>query len=240
MKRILILAGMGLALLAPLACVKTIGVNPVIPIIPTPTPTFTPACPAAPIPASPLPAGIAYQGEIDNLVYNGTPQFAATLWIAVNGVPESTDSVSLLGPGANLPLAYQVPATQYGNIYADYSLNASSGLTPGSVYTLDANTSLGMASASVTLPTAPSIAVDGSSVTWPGPSLSDGVTVEVPALQTFATPSCGISTITIPGSAYPAHGSFLVAAESRNFTTSITGGTGVLVGIEKVDLTVVK
>jgi hypothetical protein len=164
--------------------------------------------------------------------------------LAVNGVAEATAGVTLTGTGISaVPLTYVGPYSISGQTYAEYdSLYFPSLLTSGGTYTLTSITSIGTATASLTMPSLANIASDGSGTTWTGPSMSNWVFVFNTSGTTYSSTTCPAiySPFSIPSSAYPAPGNYAVGQERINFTSSITGGTGLFYVYSFIQINVTK
>ncbi len=102
-------------------------------------------------------------------------------------------------------------------------------LTAGGSYTLTSVTSVGTASASLSMPNYAVLASDGSSASWTGPAMfSVGVVVNNGGSTTYNSGFCwsAQSPLSVPSSAYPVSGTYVFGVERINYTTAITGGTG--------------
>ncbi len=127
MKRFFLIPFMLLLVLLPLACQKTYTVGP---LAPTPVPAFTstptqnPFCTVVALPtAGTIPNGIVWgAAEIMSTDYIGLHlDVSVMLYLAVNGAPESTDAVTMSGPGYAGPVSYNGPATVSGDVFAFYT-----------------------------------------------------------------------------------------------------------------------
>ncbi len=174
MKRIIFIIGILLAGLSPLACQKTYNVNPLAASVTAPT--ATPTC--SPYGGSPITCttGITWgYAWVAGYNVNSVYQYAATLALAVDCLPETTDGVTLTGPGVDLPLTYSnsstIAGTAGGTLYAVYGSNSVTGnLTVGSPYTLTTVTSIGTATSTILLNSINSLtfSTDGTSISWNG------------------------------------------------------------------------
>ncbi len=140
-------------LTAPFACQRIYSVPPLT--LPAATSTATPPCTSNwGLGVTTCSSGINWgESLIWNYDVNGTYQYGVSLALAVNCAPETTDGVTLTGPGVSLPLSYSGPVTLNGTVYADYqSVTVTGALTSGDLYTLTSVTSIGTATSSVPLP----------------------------------------------------------------------------------------
>ncbi len=213
-----------------LGCQKTYVVPP---LTQSAAPTVTPICYGG-IDGEPgtCTSGINWGAFVENYDVSGVYQYAASMALAVNCAPETTDGVTLTGPGVTLPLAYDNLVTIGGTVYASYqSVTVTGSLTSGDVYTMTSATSIGTASAAVTLSEPITVSkYSGYDVaTWNGPSCGLN-------LFTFNTGGeCSwtgngfesVSPMTITsfggGSCIP---STLVGAQLFSSNTNLVGGSG--------------
>jgi hypothetical protein len=213
-----------------LGCQKTYVVPP---LTQSTAPTPTPVCYGGYL-GSPLGActsGIWGQAYAWNYDVNGVYQYAASMALAVNCAPETTDGVTLTGPGVTLPLAYDNLVTIGGTVYAAYqSVTVTDSLTPGDVYTMTSVTSIGTASSTVTLSapiTMTNISTGVDVVSFNNPSCG---------LNLFGVNSTGICSGTDPGFAANSPitissngicpGNYLVGAQFFSVDSTLVGGTG--------------
>lgn len=216
----------------PLACQKNYQVSP----LPAPTPTYTisptPTCYAPPSSVT-CANGIMWgYGQVINMNNNGVQSGSyAELLLAINCTPYSTAGVTLTGPGLTLPLPYgNGTIVLGGTTYADYNSTQSVSFITGDTYTLTSVTTSGTAFSSLVMPPQTNIASNGLNVTWSGNSLFNFIAVINNLTNyTYETSTCWSATspASIPSSAYPSSGNYTVGAETCNYTTSITGGSGI-------------
>lgn len=210
----------------PLACQQTYSVAPL------PAPAPTPTCVTLPQSPAPNPNGISWgtgQGQIQVI---NTVGGSCTVWLelllAVNGAADSTAGVTLAGSGFNIPLTYSGVTSGY----ADYGATAScANLAPGGVVTLTSVTSIGTASASMTMPGPASLAADGSQISWSGSAATlnwVGVRNNNTNTLTYSSGFCQSPQppFSIPVSAYPTSGNYFVGVDRLEWNTSINGATG--------------
>lgn len=241
MKRFFLIPFMLLLVLLPLACQKTYTVGP---LAPTPVPAFTstptqnPFCTVVALPtAGTIPNGIVWgAAEIMSTDYIGLHlDVSVMLYLAVNGAPESTDAVTMSGPGYAGPVSYNGPATVSGDVFAFYTSPAAGiTLVAGAPYTLTTVTSIGTATSVVTAPADPFLSADGYTATWAGPSMFNQTEIynTIPN-EVWSTPNCvnQFSPLSIPVTAYTgsASGTYYTYVNSVNYTTTVTGGKGLFV-----------
>lgn len=214
----------GLLLMIPWACQKNYSVSPIAPVA-------TPPCSTPPQLTTPCTTGICWEGQVQSDVYNGSYSYYGDLYLAVNGAVVTNAGVTLTGTGiAPAPLVYKGTTNIGGMNYAEYTSNSfSATLPPGGTYTLTSVTSIGTATASLTLPSYPTQAIDGSGATWSGPSQFNYVAVSNGSSLTYNSGTCYSvnSPFSVPSSAYPAPGGYYFGVERFNYTSTITGGSGV-------------
>ncbi len=231
MKILILLTGILLAIISPLACNKNYSLGPLPG--PTATPTIAPTATCAVI-AQPPPtsSGIyweeAYVASGSNY---GSPEYDFELYQTVNGTPDSTSGVTVTGTGISpTALVYGGAYTITGVVYANYYAQGNTEITSGGTYTMTSVTSIGTASATAAMAGYATLASDGSAVTWAGSATTNFLDILSSNYSTsYSSFKCWIppSPILIPSTAYPSHGSYLVAAERNNYTTSISGGAGI-------------
>lgn len=226
MKKYILIAGLFLAALLPLACQQTYEVPPLS--ISTPSGPTT-VC-TGPCTVGQCAAGIYWLGgHVWNYDLNSAFQYAAELTLAVNCTPETTAGVTLTGPSVNLPLTYSGMVTNYwGTVCADYrSVTVSGGLSAGANYTLTSVTSIGTATSTLRLPISPNANSNGLTITWNG--WEDG------CLYLLQDWSGGVSMVDVGCGFYaisplyflgPCSSPCMNGAEFSNGTAVITGGTG--------------
>lgn len=226
---IFLLLTTSLLFVIPFACTRPVSSGPST----GPAPTVTPTCVPGNFQPTPVASGI-YWGRafVNSVVAGGFPGATAQMNLTVNGMAVSTAGITITGTGLSAsPLTYVGPATINGGIYAFYRFDNPTTLTDGGTYTLTTVTSIGTASASLTLPSLPNIAADGSGATWSGSAVFNSAWVTDPLTGnfTYLSNSCWSlsSPFTYPSSAYPASGAYNTFVERDNYTSSITGGTGI-------------
>jgi len=231
-----------LAILAfSISCQKTYSVNPVSSSsggslgTPTSTPNYCQTL--TPVPS--VPSGI-YWGQAFLAISNsssGTFEIA-DVYLLVNGNPEATASVSIIGPGSTSPLAYNGNQTLNGVLYAVYQ-STSIPYQAGTSWTMKTVTSIGTAYATMNTPGGGTAASDGSQVSWTYPGELNGVqVVNGTGTTTYTTNPCAsvTSPAAIPASAYPASGTYAVSYYAADITTNIVGGAGIFF-MEEADST---
>ncbi len=222
----------------PLACQKNYSVSP------PPGPTPTPTC-YAPPQTPPCTNGIMWGfAQLISTVSNGITTGYAELLLTVDCGTYTTAGVTLTGPGMNLELPYgNGYISMNGTNYSDYITANNILFTTGAAYTLTSVTTSGTASASLVMPPTPSIATDGSTVTWPGnPVFSVFAVMDSSSNLTYESSVCwsAKSPASVPAPAFPSPGTYTVIGACINYTTSITGGHGIYyLGAEDL-VTVVK
>ena len=150
----------------------------------------------------------------------------SALHLLVNGLPESTASVTLSTPAGDIPYIYG--GTQLG--CAEYHPNSYSPLPyqPGGTYILTAITSIGTSSASGILPgVTAALSADHLTASWTVPGNADYVQVfnNTTYLFPFYTPGpVALSPLSIPASAYATSGSYSVMMVLVN-KIAVTGAT---------------
>jgi len=228
MKRFSLLSIILLAILSPLACSKTFTLAPLPAptVTPTPTATFT-AVPTCCVNCQTVTctSGITWgYGYVVNELNLGVNQYSATLAISVSCLPETTDAVTVIGPGLNLPLTYVNNVAIGSTNYALYESGAVNGsLTTGASYTMTSITSIGTASASLAMCQSPSVATNGE-VTYTEPSYFVNFFEYVlgQMLPTVGTCFYHPSPLLMNVVTAPQGG-----ANGYNYTLSITGGSGI-------------
>ena len=170
-------------------CKAPVGVNgPVSPGIPsTPTPTITPTFTATPYQTPyyslPVPGGIHWW-KARIIATDCDPatdrcgNAVGFIYLAVNGVPDATAGVTLTTPHGDLPLTLIGGCEDsYSETYFTCYRNdfpTGWGVRKGDVFTLTTNTSIGVASSSVTAPGGPvSMSPDCRYVYWSGEGNND-------------------------------------------------------------------
>jgi hypothetical protein len=234
MKRLFLIVVVILAALMPLACSQTYTFSPVAASTPTPTAVVTPSCSVSAwgnYQSVTCVGGITWgNGAVMNYDNNSVNQYAATLALAVNCSPETTDVVTMTGPGVTLPLAYVNNITLGATNYALYQSSTITGsLSAGSTYTLTSVTSIGTATAS--LPLSQPLSITGSSpltVSWDGTNCCGLGLFQVYSGVQLYTSGLGFiacSPILISGGSIctsPCE----MGAELISYTSTITGGAG--------------
>src|SRR5690349_8344798 len=100
--------------------------------------------------------------------YYGTVYNIADVYLLVNGSPETTAAVSVIGPGSTSPLPYYGIQSLNGVNYALYQ-STTIPYQAGASWTLKTVTSIGTAYATMNTPGGGTTASDGSQVSWTYP-----------------------------------------------------------------------
>ncbi len=153
-----------------------------------------------------------------------------TLILEVNGLPETTDGVTLVTPEGNISVPFVglrccgVP-NMSGNNSADYSIDLSALNRPydgGSTYSVIITTSIGTVTSSMIAPGGNvSVSSDGVTVTWNGNSNfnvisnSSNVYSGLPYVS-YTSPAGVTSPFIFPASAYPETGQYGVYVHFYN------------------------
>ncbi len=142
------------------------------------------------------------------------------LLLDVNGLPETTDGVTLITPEGNIPVPFvglrglDEPSVP-GNNLADYSLDLTSLNRPydgGSTYSVVIATSIGTVTSSMIAPGGNvSVSSDGITVTWNGNS-----NFNVIGNNDYYSPAGVTSPFIFPSSAYPTSGQYTVNTRFYN------------------------
>jgi hypothetical protein len=188
----------------------------------TATATFTPA-------ATPIPGiywiGVYVYRSTNN---NGIATTTGSLYLLVNGVPNSSVTVVLTGPGTANPVtfSYAGPVSYEGFYCSNYVTSNTFTYTPGQTYTLTSYTSIGTASGTLTAPGNITLAVDGSQASWTVAGTSNQSLVSVTSGTNVIYQSYSpTSPASIPSSVYPSAGIYFLEALIANPLSGLTGVT---------------
>jgi hypothetical protein len=226
-----------------LSCTQKYNVGPQVPSQTVSTSTPNPLICTPTQTVGPPPAGIYwYSAQIEGItLQNGVTLvngIYAQALLSVNGNPETSDTVTIAGPGGfGATLPYTSNVVENGNTYAQYQGLFSNNFQTGGAYSLSTVTSLGTASATLIGPGNISTALNGSSTSWTQPGALNRVLLqEGPSFQAggllpvtlYQTASCmsDASPVNIPSSDYSNPGIYTLTTNCQNLTNGITGGTG--------------
>ena len=160
---------------------------------------------------------------------NSVNQYGAVLYQVVNCGPETTDTVTMTGPGVTLPLVYLNPANINGTIYSVYqSVTVTGSLTTGANYTLTSITSVGTASATLPLPESPGMTTgSGVTFTWNGNENGCLYAFQVNAGVLSYWTGCAFYAVSPLVDPHVCPSPCENGAEFVNGTYSINGGSGI-------------
>lgn len=206
---------------------------PVPETTPTPTASLTPA-PATPASPTPTPT----LGSVPGILWLPVSNFSHTvgsfdltslsLMMTVNGLAETTATVTLARGDTSVPIPYASTVTFSGLQAAVYNVSDLRALpyVAGATYTLTAVTSAGTASLSFVAPGEITIAADGSQIAWTHDGSEEEIQVYAPsnALGFRAGPVDLASPFPIPAEAYgEGAGSYRVAGTVRRTFAEVAG-----------------
>lgn len=194
------------------ACKKSSTLTPPITVDPTPTHT-------------PTPVVCWYNSEISRVNDVGAVSHVVFLIISVNGIPETSASVTFIPPEGAISVPYNSIVHLGGTNYASYSYSGG-GWTyqPGGQYILETYTTGGRTAVTVTAPGGITHQSDGLLSSWLYEGFNDTILVWYGSSNvTYSSTSYVsdlISPASIPVSAYSAPGTYKLVT---NCTKQITG-----------------